>query len=617
MQLHPIDVVIVVAYLVAVVAAGLVVSRWAKHNIDAYFLGGKTIPWYYLGVANASGMFDITGTSWMVVILFLYGLKSAWIPWLWPTFNQVFLMVYLSVWLRRSGVMTGAEWIRTRFGDRAGGELSHLSVVLFALVSVIAFQAYAFKPIGTFSVTFFQWGLTANQYALLFTGVTTLYVIAGGMYSVVVTDLLQFAIMAVACVLVAAVAMTHVGPEAIAAATPEGWGDLFFGWTLDLDWSGHFEPAADEVHAQGYSLFGAFFMLILLKGILNSMAGPNPNYDMQKILSTRSPREAALMSFCSSAVLFVPRYLLIAGVTVLALACYTSAPDMIPPKDGGGRDFEFILPYVLGHRLAPGVVGLTLAGLLAAFMSTFSCTVNAGASYAVNDVYKRYIRPDASPRHYVWASYIASIAVVVIGIFFGLYVESIDAILKWITVGLGSGYIASNVLKWYWWRFNGYGYFAGMISGIAAATFFEKALELAAPDWCAWFAQRADHFPLVIAIFPLVLVLSTVAAVVTSLCTEPDDEEVLKSFYRRVRPWGFWGPIHAKVAAEDPAFRKNTDLPRDAVNVVVGTIWQMGLIVAPIYLVIRDWPALAASVVVIAATSVFLKVNWYNKLEEE
>jgi len=617
MQLHPADIAIIVVYLVAIVLAGLIISRRAGKNIDAYFLGGKSIPWYFLGVANASGMFDITGTMWMVAILFLYGLKSAWIPWLWPTFNQIFLMVYLSVWLRRSGVMTGAAWIRTRFGDRTGGELSHISVVAFALVSVVAFLAYAVEGIGKFAVIFFPWDLTPNEYALIFMGITTLYVIAGGMYSVVVTDILQFAILSVASVLIAVVAMSQVSPDVIAAAVPSGWSDVLFGAKLDLDWTSISKPAAEAVRAGGYSLFGAFFMMILFKGILNSMAGPNPNYDMQKVLSTRNAKEAALMSFCSSAVLFVPRYLLIAGVTVLALACYASEPGMIPATEGGGRDFEYILPYVIGHKLAPGLVGLTLAGLLAAFMSTFDCTVNAGASYVVNDIYKRYVRPDARPKHYVYVSYAASIALVAVGLLFGFYVESIDAVLKWITAGLGAGYIASNVLKWYWWRFNGYGYFAGMIAGIVVATFCQQAVGLALPESCAWFAESTDNFPLVIALFPLVLLTSTLAAVLTSLSTAPDDEEVLKKFYRQVRPWGFWGPIHRKIVEDHPDFRKNTNFARDMVNVAVGIVWQMGLIVLPIYLIIRQYSGLALALVLVAATSLFLKINWYDKLEND
>ena len=115
-----------------------------------------------LGVSNASGMFDISGTMWLVYLLFVYGLKSIWIPWLWPVFNQIFLMVFLSVWLRRSGVMTGAEWIKFRFGRARARTLAHMVVVAFALLNVIGFLAYGFVGIGKFAATFLPWQLAAD-----------------------------------------------------------------------------------------------------------------------------------------------------------------------------------------------------------------------------------------------------------------------------------------------------------------------------------------------------------------------------------------------------------------------------------------------------------------------
>jgi hypothetical protein len=95
-------------------------------------LGGNTMPWYVLGISNASGMFDVSGTMLLVYWAFVYGVKSVWIPWLWPTFNQVFLMVFLSSWLRRSNAMTGADWIQTRFGKGRGAQLAHIIVVVYA-----------------------------------------------------------------------------------------------------------------------------------------------------------------------------------------------------------------------------------------------------------------------------------------------------------------------------------------------------------------------------------------------------------------------------------------------------------------------------------------------------
>jgi solute:Na+ symporter, SSS family len=111
-----------VAYLLSTVLIGYWVSHRASQSMQNYFLGGNTMPWYMLGISNASGMFDISGTMLLVSWMFVYGLKSVWIPWLWPTFNQIFLMVYLSAWLRRSKVMTGAEWIKTRFGTGRGAQ---------------------------------------------------------------------------------------------------------------------------------------------------------------------------------------------------------------------------------------------------------------------------------------------------------------------------------------------------------------------------------------------------------------------------------------------------------------------------------------------------------------
>ena len=199
MHLHALDIGIIVGYFIFVVTIGLWVSRKGAKDLDSYFLGGKTMPWYMLGVSDASGMFDISGTMWLVYALFLYGLKSIWLPWMWPTFNQIFLMMFMSAWMRRSNVLTGAQWMQTRFGSDRGGTLAHLSVVVFALVNVIGLLAYAFKGIGKFAVVMLPWHFThsttgvftdENIYAMILMGLTSLYAIKGGMVSVVITEVM-------------------------------------------------------------------------------------------------------------------------------------------------------------------------------------------------------------------------------------------------------------------------------------------------------------------------------------------------------------------------------------------------------------------------------------------
>lgn len=596
MRLDRIDIAIILAYLATSVLVGYWVSHRASRDMKAYFLGGNTMPWYVLGVSNASGMFDIAGTMWLVYLLFVYGVKSVWIPWLWPVFNQIFLMAYLSTWLRRSNVMTGAEWITTRFGSGRGARLSHLIVVIYALVSVIGFLSYAFKGIGKFATNFLPWQLSANQYALILMGITTFYVVKGGMFSVVVTEVIQFCILSVASIAIGLIAIARVSPDMLHRVVPAGWDHLFFGWTLNLNWSGLIDSVNAKIAQDGYSLFGLFFMMLLFKGILVSMAGPAPNYDMQRILSTKTPREASLMSAWVNVVLVFPRYFMITGLTILALVFYG---DQIRGM-GSNIDFEMVLPYALGRFVPVGLLGLLLAGLLAAFMSNFAATVNAAPPYIVNDIYKRFINPNASSRTYVRLSYLSSFGVVVAGISFGWFVGSINSVIQWIVSALWGGYTASNVLKWYWWRFNGYGYFWGMVSGIGASLILPLAMPHTSP----------------LNAFPLLLAISMAGCLAGTLLTPPEDTEVLKLFYRRVRPWGFWGPVLREVQKDDPSFRPNPDFRRDMFNVVVGICWQTSLVALPIYIVVRNSAAAVTALGVVVLTSVVLKFSWYDHLRE-
>ncbi|MBD1390407.1 Na+:solute symporter [Neiella sp. HB171785] len=617
MQITFIDISIIVAYLASTIVIGLVLKRRASKNLDSYFMGGKSLPWYMLGLSNASGMFDISGTMWLVTLCVIYGMKSIWIPWLWPVFNQVFLMVYLSIWLRRSNVLTGAEWIRTRFGDDTGGKMSHMVVVLFAVISVLGFLAYGFVGVGKFMEIFIPWEVVQpyvpfsvpqayvpHLYGIFFTAIATFYVMLGGMMSIVFADLLQFTIMTVAAISIGVIAMVNVSPETLAAMTPEGWSNPFFGWTLELDWSATIAEINDKILSDGYSLFAIFVMMMLFKGVLVSAAGPAPNFDMQKILATRSPKEAAMMSGFVSVVLMPIRYFMIGGFAVLAIVFY----ERLDLSRSGAIDFENILPSAMLEFAPVGILGLLLAGLLAAFMSTFASTVNAAPAYLVNDIYKRYINPEASNKTLIRASYLVSVLVVVISTLIGLYVQSINSVLQWIVSGLWGGYVVTNVLKWYWWRLNGQGYFWGMMSGIIGALSFPIIFDGVFPG------IASDILPLYL--FPLLLLFSGIACVVASLYTEPEDFELLKKFYKNVNPWGFWGPVRKAVEADDPNFNANPYFKRDMANICVGIILQTCLVALPIYIVIQEWQSTSVTLVLLVVSALILKKNWYNKLED-
>jgi len=628
MNLHIVDVGIILLYLATTIFIGFYISKRASKNIHNYFLGGNKIPFWFLGVSDASGMFDIAGTMLIVYWLAVYGLKSMWIPWIWPVFNQIFLMVYLSPWLRRSNVMTGAEWMKTRFGTGRGATLSHFIVVIFAIISVIGFLSYGFKGVGKFAAAFLPALVTspdtlaqypqinANLYALILMAITTLYVVKGGMMSVVATEVVQYCILSVSAIAIGIIAMYHVSPEMINSVIPEGWKSMAFNWNLNLDWTTVQSSVATKVTAfnqwienDGYSLFGLFFGMMLFKGLFVATAGPAPNYDMQRILSTRSPVEAAKMNSLVSVVLNPTRYFMAAGLAILALTSF----DALYKTSITTPDFEAILPEVLAHYVPVGLLGLLMAGFIAAFMSNFAATVNAAPAYIVNDIYKRYINPNADPKKYVHISYIASVAVVVVGISTGFLVESINQIALWLVASLWGGYTAANVLKWYWWRFNGYGYFWGMVSGIATSlillTLENLNLIPFLNDWPLPANPSMNSFP-------IIFFNSIVGCFIATLMTKPESDEVLMKFYCTVRPWGFWKPIYEKVIKADPQFVSNKNFKRDMSNVFVGIIWQITLMATPVFLVIREFTSLVICVGVLILTSIILKLNWWNKLEE-
>ncbi|WP_217605382.1 sodium:solute symporter family protein [Chitinophaga sp. GbtcB8] len=608
MKLATIDLIIILVYLLATIAIGVILKKRAKASKDAYMLGGKSLPWYLLGLSNASDMFDISGTMWMVTLAFVYGLKSIWFPWLWPSFNQVFMMVYLSAWLRRSNVTTGAEWISTRFGKGRGTSLSHTIVVIFALISCLGFLAYGFIGLGKFVEIFVPWQVVQpyvpftvsaqyvpHFYGIVFTLFAVFYAVMGGMTSVVWADVLKYLIMSVAAVTIAIIAYRNLAGRQL--PVPDGWHTPFFNWRLQLDWSQQIREVNEKIKSDGFSLFGIFFMMMVFKGILASLAGPAPNYDMQKILSTRSPKEASMMSGIVSVVLIPVRYAMIIGFAVLALLYYNQL-NLSTPQ---GIDFEKILPSAISNFVPVGLTGLLLAGLLAAFMGTFAGTLNAAQAYIVNDIYLKYLQPNAANRSITAMNYLSGILVTLVSIVLGLFARDVNSILQWIVSALYGGYVAANVLKWHWWRFNGSGFFWGMLAGIVPALIFPQL------------------FPHTLGLyyFPLIFLISVAGCILGTYAAPATDMDTLKHFYRTVKPWGFWGPVQAQVMADDPGFRPNKRFGTDMFNVLLGITAQICLTLLPIYAVLSMRLPLAVTVIILVIVCITLRKTWWKHLDEQ
>lgn len=609
MNLTILDITIVFLYLSAMIAVGWLMRKRARKNKESYLLGGKALPWYMLGLSDASDMFDISGTMWMVALCFVYGMKSIWIPWLWPVFNQVFMMMFLSKWVRRSNASTGAEWLATRFGTKGAHiNSSHNVVVAFALLSCFGFLAYGFVGLGKFIEIFVPWQLVQGYvpfevspefvphlYGIVFTLFAMFYSILGGMHSIVLGDFIKYMIMTLACISIAVIAMIHLHRPGSTLSVPEGWAHPFFNWQLQLDWSTLVPDAGKKIASDGFGLFGFFFMMMLFKGVFASLAGPAPNYDMQKVLSTRSPKDASKMSGFVSIILLPIRYSMVIGLTVLALLYY----PQLDLRSGSDTDFEKILPATINAFLPAGILGLVLTGLLGAFMGTFSGTLNAAQAYIVNDIYLKYINPGAGTGSIIRANYLVGVIVVAIGVTLGFFAKDVNSVLQWIVGALYGGYIAANMFKWYWWRFNASGFFWGMASGIMAALVFPYIFDHVLPLY-AW---------------PLLFLVSIAGCLVGTFSAPPTEEAVLLQFYKTVKPWGFWKPVMQKAMAEDPGFQPNLNFKTDMLNVTLGIIGQCCLTILPMYIVLWLQLPLLITVVILVAIVLVLRRTWWDRLE--
>ena len=477
-----------------------------------------------------------------------------------------------------------------------------------AVVTLSGFVGYAFQGIGKFASVYVDlapaaaylskllpafgpsFSFAANHpnqtLAILIIGVTTLYVLLGGLYGVVITNVIQTLILTFAAILIAGIAYTHVTPEILAERLSADFTSILPVWRLPEAQTAALAGSGYEV----YHLFGALVIMWVVKGLLLNLGGPGQMYDFQLFLATRDARDASKLGAAWSGFLIV-RWAMCMGIALLAL---TGLIDTTDPEQA--------MPLVLQRYLGPGLRGLVIAGLMAAFMSTFGAVINAAASYVVRDLWQPLVAPDAGPKQLVRASYVATIGVVLVGIGIGMGAESIRQVWDWIMMALGAAFVVPNVLRWYWWRLNGWGYAAGTLLGLIAS--------LVVP----WVPTL--NLPYIA--FPVVCIASTAGCLAATWLTRPTSHAVLVPFFDQVRPFGLWGPIRnaSRLSPEEqhnPAESARVQLT----NVLLAGIVIVGVYLAPMYLV-GHWHVQAAVwLAVAAAGSVALYFTWYRNLPQE
>lgn len=566
---------IILFYLCALIILGIFLKRRASQNIDNYFLGGRKIPWWVLGISGTTSFLDMTGTMVIASFFYIAGVKGLLVELRGGVaLILAFLMIFMGKWYSRSKVMTTAEWMEFRFGPGKQGEAARLLNAAVNIVNTVAMVGYFFVGTGKFLSLFLPF--SPMVCSLIMISVCLFYTAISGLYGVVYTDLLQAVLIVFATVYVSVKAFLTIDASTIQSIAPAGWTDITPQWFIEM-------PPGYQI----YNLFGLSVTFFFLKVMIEGFAGQQAMV-AQRYFASPSDRDsgrlAALWTLCLSF-----RWPFIMGIAVLGLFLGNKVSEP-----------EMVVPVVLATLIPAGIKGLVIAALIAAAMSTFDSTINAGASYLVKDIYQKFIAPKASEKRLIKTSYISSILIVVCGIIIGAATPSINAIWGWITMSLGAGMMLPLLLRWYWWRFNGYGYAIGTAVGTLGAI-LQKIFFPSLPEWIA---------------FLIVGGAAIIGMLIGTYGFPATNKEVLRKFFIITKPMGFWKPVTDEMDSQVVRSVKREN-HRDLFALVFAIPWQLSLFLTPIHAVIHYWARFILFLVVFILSSIGLYFTWYRHLSSE
>jgi solute:Na+ symporter, SSS family len=597
-----IDLAIVILYLLTITLIGLYFERRASAGIDSYFLGGRKIPWWALGASGMASNFDVSGTMINVALIYAFGAVGFFVEMRGGlVLIMAFLMIFMGKWTRRSKVMTLAEWMTYRFGDGIQGKAARIISAISTLIITIAIVSYFSVGAGKFigdilSIPEF-FGLSSEFWAAsLIIVLTTIYTVASGLQGVVWTDVFQGVLIFVMIIIVCTISLLSTDiPNVFSISVPlkdgsflpiettkDAWTSILPLWELSFP-----ENSSYSI----YNLFGIALLFYLIKVVIEGSAGTG-GYMAQRFFAARSDRDAGLLSLLWIFLLSF-RWPFIAAIAVLGISYGVSSGEII-------SDPEKVLPTVIFNILPLGLKGLLVAGLMAAAMSTFSSLINSGASYWVRDIYQEFINPDATEKKLIVHSRLASVIIVLLGLGLTINIKSINEIWGWLTMGLGAGMVVPLLVRWYWWRMNGYGFTAGTVVGMGAAI-IQKLFYPEATEYLS---------------FAILLVSSFLATIIGTLLTEQTSKETLVNFYKTTRPFGFWKPIKS-LLPDDKKTKINSENRRDIIAISFVLPWQIVLFLTGMTVILRRMDLFFYLFVLLILLSIGLYYFWFRHLSDE
>lgn len=537
MGLSLIDWGIIAAYLIFTVVVGLAVRRSASKGMESFFIGGRSFPWWLVGISMVATTFAADTPLAVTGIVARDGIAGNWFWWSLALSHLLVVFFLARLW-RRTEVVTDAEVVELRYDGRGATTLRAFKAFFFAVVINCITLGWVMRAAGKIVASFFSWDMVLGASALetlegiwpaglaiatadeamsilALSLVALFYAALGGLRSVILTDLVQFAMALVGAVLFAGFAVNHVGGlDAMVghlhALYPDRADDL-----LSILPTGVLVPVS------------AFVLFVTVQWWATHQSDGG-GYLAQRTLSAKDDRHAyrgmLLFTFLHYAVRTWPWILV--GLAALVIYPLGASPEGFVDPGAAARvlgDREAAYPVLMVRLLPPGILGLLVASLIAAFMSTVDTHINWGASYMVNDVYKRFLRPDASEARLVLVGRLAVGGMLALSLLVSTQVDSVKGAWEFFTL-LGAGLGLPHILRWLWWRINAWTELSGLIgAAVTTLVLYRVAPEMEYTQKLGW-----------------VVGVSAVISVVTTLLTPPVGRAHLAAFAAKVRPPGRW-----------------------------------------------------------------------------
>ena len=583
MELSTLDWSIVAIYFLFVLITGLVVSRRASDSVSDFFLSGRNMPWWLLGVSMVATTFSADTPNLVADLVRQNGVSGNWAWWAFLLTGMLTVFVFAKLW-RRSMVMTDVEFYELRYSGKAAAFLRGFRALYLGLIfNVLVMGAVSLAAVKFGEIVL---GLEGWMTLLIAGSITLAYSTLGGLKAVIITDFVQFILAMIgsvwACIYI-------LGLEEIGGLSNM----LAHANVVDKT---SMLPSFDDPNVW----VPVLLIPLAVQWWASYYPGSEPGgggYIAQRMFSAKDEKNAVGATLLFNIAHYALRpwpWILIALASLVVFPDLDSIRSVFPnlSEDKVGHDVAY--PAML-TMLPPGLLGLVAASLIAAFMSTMSTQLNLGASYLVNDLYRRFLKPEASEKELVRAGQLFTVVSAVLGLGLGLMLTSAgQAFDLLLLLGAGTGLI--YILRWFWWRINAWTEIVAMIASIFVASYF------------TFVNERLESWEKIL----YGAIITTVVWVVSTYLTPPTNEDTLRNFYEKIGPGGSgWNSV-IKSASEDGIQLKKADdhLGLELLCVVIGITTVFSALFATGAIIYSDMGQALGFIISTLIGSVILFLAW-------